>query len=230
MEGDMKILIVDDEEVLAEGISKILREENYDVDTALNGYDGLLLAKQGIYDVIVLDIMLPEMDGFSIVKTLRNESIKTPILLLTAKDSVKDRVKGLDLGADDYLIKPFAGPELLARLRVLLRGKGKKAENEVGYGPIKIIDHDGYVNEKKLNLTVKEYLLLEFFILNKEQILLRDQIFNRIWGFSSEAGLNVVDVYVHHLRKKLIPFNLDHWIVTVRGIGFMLKGEEESVS
>lgn len=226
----MKILIVDDEKPLTEGISKILEEENYDVDTALNGYDGLELAKKGIYDVIILDIMLPEVDGFSIVRTLRNESVKTPILLLTAKDSVKDRVMGLDLGADDYLIKPFAAPELLARIRVLLRGKGEQTEKELGYGPIKIIEHDGYVNGIKLNLTVKEYLLLEFFILNKEQILLRDQIFNRIWGFSSEAGLNVVDVYVHHLRKKLTPFHLDHWIVTVRGIGFMLKGDKEDVS
>ncbi|AMM93212.1 response regulator transcription factor [Peribacillus simplex] len=225
----MKILIVDDEKSLTEGISKILEEENYDVDIALNGYDGLELAKKGIYDVIILDIMLPEVDGFSIVKTLRKESVRTPILLLTAKDSIKDRVMGLDLGADDYLIKPFAGPELLARIRVLLRGKGEQAE-ELGYGPIKIIEHDGFVNGKKLNLTVKEYQLLEFFILNKEQILLRDQIFNRIWGFSSEAGLNVVDVYVHHLRKKLTPFHLDHWIVTVRGIGFMLKVGDQDVS
>jgi len=169
------------------------------------------------------------VDGFSIVKTLRDKSVRTPILLVTAKDSINDRVMGLDLGADDYLIKPFASPELLARIRVLLRGKGETAE-ELGYGPIKMIEHDGYVNEKKLNLTVKEYQLLEFFILNKEQILLRDQIFNRIWGFSSEAGLNVVDVYVHHLRKKLTPFHLDHWIVTVRGIGFMLKVGEEDVS
>jgi len=224
----MKILIVDDEKPLVEGIFKILNEENYDVDTALNGYDGLLLAKQSIYDVIILDIMLPEMDGFSIVKTLRNESIRTPILLLTAKDSVKDRVLGLDLGADDYLIKPFAGPELLARIRVLLRGKGDQTDTELEYGPLKInsIEHDGYIHSKKLNLTVKEYLLLEFFILNKEQILLRDQIFNRIWGFNSEAGLSVVDVYVHHLRKKLAPFHIDHWIRTVRGIGFMLKGDE----
>lgn len=225
----MKILIVDDEKPLIEGISKILEEENYDVDTALNGYDGLELAKKGIYDVIILDIMLPEVDGFSIVKILRNESLRTPILLLTAKDSINDRVTGLDLGADDYLIKPFASPELLARIRVLLRGKGEQSE-ELGYGPIKMIEHDGYVNRKKLNLTVKEYQLLEFFILNKEQILLRDQIFNRIWGFSSEAGLNVVDVYVHHLRKKLAPFHLDHWIVTVRGIGFMLKVGEEDFS
>ncbi|WP_433750303.1 response regulator transcription factor [Falsibacillus pallidus] len=221
----MKILIIDDERMLAEGIADLLREEKYDVDAAYTGMDGLMLAEQNIYDAIILDIMLPEMDGFSIVQSLRRQAIKTPILLLTAKDSVTDRVKGLDAGADDYLIKPFAGPELLARIRVLLRGKGDMAEAEIGYGPIKIIDHDAFINGEKLNLTIKEFRLLEFFILNREQILLRDQIFNRIWGFSSEAGVNVVDVYVHHLRKKLVPFQMDHWIVTVRGIGFMLKGE-----
>ena len=130
------------------------------------------------------------------------------------------------------MIKPFAAPELLARIRVLLRGKGEMVENDLTYGPIKVVEseHDGYINDEKLNLTVKEYLLLEFFIRNKEQILLRDQIFNRIWGFSSDAGLNIVDVYVHHLRKKLASFVLEDYIKTIRGIGFMLKGDETDVS
>jgi DNA-binding response OmpR family regulator len=227
----MKILVVEDELALLEGITKIFNEENYQTDSALNGYDGLQLAKQNIYDAIILDIMLPELDGFSILKSLRENSIRTPVLLLTAKDSVADRVKGLDLGADDYLIKPFAAPELLARIRVLLRGKGEKLENELCYGPIVLNEneHDGYIDEHKLNLTVKEYLLLEFFIRNKEQILLRDQIFNRIWGFSSDAGVNVVDVYVHHLRKKLALSNCDQYIKTIRGIGFMLKGDDGDV-
>lgn len=228
----MKILVVEDEKSLLEGISNILTEENYHVDTASNGYDGLQLAKQDIYDAIILDIMLPEMDGFSILKSLRDDMIRTPVLFLTAKDSVEDRVKGLDLGADDYLIKPFAAPELLARIRVLLRGKGDPNENELCYGPIMVSesDYDGYINGQKLNLTVKEYLLLEFFIRNQEQILLKDQIFNRIWGFSSDAGLNIVDVYIHHLRKKLAKFDLDYLIKTVRGIGYMLKGDETDVS
>lgn len=227
----MKILMVEDERALLEGVAHILREENYDVDTAINGFDGLQLARQNIYDVIILDIMLPELDGFSIVKSLRGDSIRTPIILLTAKDRVEDRVRGLDLGADDYLTKPFAAPELLARIRVLLRGKGDMMDNELCYGPITINEneHDGYINGQKLNLTVKEYLLLEFLIRNKEQILLRDQIFNRIWGFSSESGLNIVDVYVHHLRKKLAAFQLDDYIKTVRGIGFMLKGDDSDV-
>jgi DNA-binding response OmpR family regulator len=227
----MKILIVEDEKSLAEAIAHILREENYNADLASNGFEGLQLAIQGIYDVVILDIMLPEMDGFTIVKSLREEGIRTPVLLLTAKDSVEDRVKGLDLGADDYLIKPFAAPELLARIRVLLRGKGDMIDHELTYGPIQLVEseHDGYINDNKLNLTVKEYLLLECFIRNKEQILLRDQIFNRIWGFSSDASLNVVDVYVHHLRKKFAAYNIEHYIRTVRGIGFMLRGDDEDV-
>jgi DNA-binding response OmpR family regulator len=228
----MKILVVEDEIGILEGIVSILKEEQYDVDTAQNGYDGLELANQNIYDAIILDIMLPEVDGFTILKTVRENGIKTPIILLTAKDRIEDRVKGLDLGAEDYLIKPFASPELLARIRVLIRGKGERNENVLSYGPIKVneSDHDGYINEDKLNLTLKEYLLLEFFVRNNEQILLRDQIFNRIWGFSSESGLNVVDVYVHHLRKKLATYECDHFIKTIRGIGFMLKGDEQDVS
>jgi len=224
----MKILVVEDEIGILEGIVSLLKEEQYDVDSAQNGYDGLELANQNIYDAIILDIMLPEVDGFTILKTVRENGIKTPIILLTAKDRIEDRVKGLDLGAEDYLIKPFASPELLARIRVLIRGKGERNENVLSYGPIKVNegDHDGYINEHKLNLTLKEYLLLEFFIRNNEQILLRDQIFNRIWGFSSESGLNVVDVYVHHLRKKLANYECDHFIKTIRGIGFMLKGDE----
>jgi len=224
----MKILVVEDEIGILEGIVSILKEEQYDVDTAQNGYDGLELANQNIYDAIILDIMLPEVDGFTILKTVRENGIKTPIILLTAKDRIEDRVKGLDLGAEDYLIKPFASPELLARIRVLIRGKGERNENVLSYGPINVNenDHDGYINEQKLNLTVKEYLLLEFFIRNNEQILLREQIFNRIWGFSSESGLNVVDVYVHHLRKKLATYQCDYYIKTIRGIGFMLKGDE----
>jgi DNA-binding response OmpR family regulator len=228
----MKILVVEDEKALLEGIANILKEEKYQVDTAMNGFEGYQMAKQCMYDAIILDIMLPEMDGLSILKSLREDSNRTPIILLTARDSVEDRVKGLDLGADDYLIKPFAAPELLARIRVLLRGKGEITENELSYGSIEVVEseHDGYINGEKLNLTVKEYLLLEFLVRNKEQILLRDQIFNRIWGFSSDAGLNIVDVYVHHLRKKLGLFGLEDYIRTVRGIGFMLKGDERNVS
>ena len=222
----MKLLIVEDDRPLLEGILSVLKEEDYSVDFALDGEEGYYLASQNIYDAIILDIMLPGKDGMSIVKELRNGNVRSPILLLTAKDSVEDRVMGLDYGADDYLTKPFAVPELLARLRVLLREKGTVQEKELVYGDLKInvFEHDGYANNRKLNLTIKEFQLLEFFIRNKEQILIREQIFNRIWGLESDAGLGVVDVYVHHLRKKLAPVHYDTYIKTIRGIGFMLKG------
>ncbi|MFY4776691.1 response regulator transcription factor [Metabacillus sp. RGM 3146] len=227
----MRILVVEDDKPLLEGIVAVLKEGNYQVDTSLTGEDGLYMASQGIYDAIILDIMLPEKNGLEIVKEMRKNQIKTPVLFLTAKDSVEDRVKGLDSGANDYLIKPFAVPELLARLRVLLRQKENDSDGLLSYGLLKIneSEHEGFAGENNLNLTVKEYQLLEYFMRNKEQILIREQIFNRVWGFSSEAGVGVVDVYVHHLRKKLAQFQCDHYLRTVRGVGFMLKGEEGNV-
>ncbi|WP_028401958.1 response regulator transcription factor [Ectobacillus panaciterrae] len=228
----MKILVIEDDHPLLEGVTSVLKEEGYEIDFSITGDEGLFLAQQNIYDAIILDIMLPEIDGFEIIKELRTNSIKTPILLLTAKDSVEDRVKGLDAGADDYLIKPFAVPELLARLRVLLREKGTIGDQELSYGPIRlnVQEHDGYIDNDKLHLTIKEYELLEYFLRNREQILIRDQIFNRIWGLDSDVGLGVVDVYVHHLRKKLSAFHYDYLIHTVRGVGFMLKGINDDVS
>ncbi|WP_141430663.1 response regulator transcription factor [Bacillus sp. 03113] len=227
----MNILIVEDEKPLLEGIVSLLEEEGYIVESSLNGKEGLLLAKQNIFDAIILDVMLPEIDGFSLLKSLRGDSIQTPVLFLTAKDSIEDRVKGLDYGANDYLIKPFATPELLARLRVLLRQRNIDEEGFLSYGPLKInpINHTGYAGEHLLSLTVKEFQLLEYLLRNKEQILIRDQIFNRIWGFSSDAGVGVVDVFVHHLRKKLSKYQCEHYIKTVRGIGFMLQGDPENV-
>lgn len=227
----MRILVVEDDKPLLEGIVAVLKEGNYQVDTSSAGEEGLYMALQGIYDAIILDIMLPERNGLEIVKELRKNQIKTPVLFLTAKDSVEDRVKGLDSGANDYLIKPFAVPELLARLRVLLRQKENDPDALLSYGPLKIneSEHEGFAGDNKLNLTVKEYQLLEYFLRNNEQILIREQIFNRVWGFASEAGVGVVDVYVHHLRKKLAQFQCDHYLRTIRGVGFMLKGEEENV-
>lgn len=227
----MKILVIEDDQPLLEGIVSVLQEEGYEIDCAVAGDEGLFMAKQNIYDAIILDIMLPEMNGFEIVKEVRDASIKTPILLLTAKDSVEDRVKGLDVGADDYLIKPFAVPELLARIRVLLREKGTIGEQGGSCGPIQLLvqERDGHINGNKLHLTIKEYELLEYFIRNKEQILIRDQIFSRIWGLDSDVGLGVVDVYVHHLRKKLSTFHDKPFIHTVRGVGFIFKGNDQHV-
>ncbi|MFU1996537.1 response regulator transcription factor [Priestia megaterium] len=223
----MRVLVVEDDASLLHGIVEGLKEEGYEVDCASEGDEGLFLAEQNIYDALILDIMLPGMTGLDILKKLRKQKVLTKVIFLTAKDSVEDRVKGLDYGADDYLVKPFAMAELFARLRVMLRDL-QAEEGMISYGPISIreANHEVMINGGALTLTIKEFQLLEYFIRNKEQILIRDQIFNRVWGFTSDVGVGVVDVYVHHLRKKLQPFNCDGYVRTVRGVGFMLKGEE----
>lgn len=222
----MQILVVEDDLALLNAMTEVLREESYQVHSAATGDEGYLLAEQGIYDLLILDIMLPGMSGLSIIQLLRGKSVHTPILLVTAKDSVEDRVKGLDAGADDYLTKPFAVAELLARVRALLRRHGQTTpDGEINYGPITLhpSSHDAFAGDLPLKLTIKEYELLEYFLRNREQILTREQIFDRVWGFDSEASSAVVDVYVHYLRKKLAQGAADHLIHTVRGVGFMLK-------
>ncbi|MEN6412037.1 MAG: response regulator transcription factor [Veillonellales bacterium] len=223
----MRILVVEDDALLREAIVTVFREEGYWVDEADNGDDGLFKAGQNIFDLLVLDIMLPEISGLAIVKKLRRQGLTVPILFLTARDSIEDRVAGLESGADDYLIKPFAVPELLARVKALLRRTASGKEGMLQYGEIALNPKlkDGFVNQNALQLTAKEYELLEFFIVNKEQILAREQIFDRIWGFESETTLGIVDLYVHYLRKKLAPFGYEAVIQTVRGVGFKLKAK-----
>ncbi|QDR82627.1 response regulator transcription factor [Sporomusa termitida] len=222
----MRILVIEDDNILREATVAILTGEEYIVDQTATGDEGLYLAEQGIHDVIVLDIMLPGMSGLEILTTLRNNGCAIAILLLTAKDSVDDRVIGLEAGADDYLVKPFAMRELLARIKALIRRKGNLIiEDQLNYGNLSLHSRlkDGFVDGEPLGLTIKEYEILEFLLLNKEQIITRDQIFDRIWGVDSETSLSVVDIYIHHLRKKLAVFELESVIQTVRGVGFMLK-------
>lgn len=223
----MKILVIEDDEPLLKTVIAILEEEAYKVDYALNGDDGFFLAARGIYDLVICDIMLPERSGLSIVKELRTEDIRTPVVFLTAKDSIQDRVSGLDSGADDYLVKPFAVAELLARVRALLRRQRNGNDEEIGYGPISIrtSEHEGYVLGEPLKLTLKEYELLEYLLYNRQQILTRDQIFDRIWGFDSEAVISAVDVYIHFLRKKLSLHGCGQYIQTVRGVGYVFRGD-----
>ncbi len=231
--GDaMRFLIVEDDVHLLEAIASVLEDEQYEVDRAENGREGLLLAEHGIYDLIVLDIMLPEMDGISLIRKLRASGNSTPTLFLTAKDSVEARVNGLDAGADDYLVKPFAIDELLARIRALLRrSKGLTTEGELKYGAIAFPanEYDATCNGRPLGLTSKEYELLSYLVQNKEQILRREQIFNRIWGFDSEANETAVDLYIHYLRKKLSACGCEEFIRTVRGVGYMVKVSAEHV-
>lgn len=222
----MKILVVEDDAPLREAVVSLLTEENYLVDEAGTGDEGLYLAQQGIYDLLVLDIMLPEITGLEIVKQIRAADDAVPILLLTARDSVADKVNGLETGADDYLVKPFAIQELLARVKALIRRRGSVAnDGKISYGGITIDSklHDGFIENQALGLTTKEYELLEFLVLNKEQILTREQIFDRVWGFDSETTMSVVDLYIHYLRKKLAQSGHDSLLRTVRGAGFMFK-------
>ncbi|MGI6091686.1 MAG: response regulator transcription factor [Veillonellaceae bacterium] len=222
----MKLLVVEDDNALREAIVALLNEEKYLVDEADAGDVGLYLAEQGIHDLLILDIMLPEISGLEIIKKVREQGNDVPILLLTARDSVSDRVNGLETGADDYLVKPFAIPELLARIKALLRRRAHLGkEGELSYGGVTVNSRfrDGFVEGLPLGLTTKEFDLLEFLVINKEQILTREQIFDRVWGFESDTTISVVDLYIHYLRKKLHPYNCDNLIRTVRGAGFMFK-------
>jgi two-component system response regulator CiaR len=222
----MRILVVEDDLPLRKVITDLFEEEAYQVDGTDSGDDGLFLAEQGIYDLLVFDIMLPGMNGLSIVKKLRNQSMVTPVLFLTAMDSVEDRVHGLDAGADDYLVKPFAVSELLARVRALLRRQGAMgAEGDIYYSMISIKPklHDAFVGDIPMQLTIKEFELMEYLVLNNEQILTREQIFDRIWGIDSDTANGIVDLYIHYLRKKMSLHNCDHLLHTVRGVGYRLK-------
>ncbi|MEH7439487.1 response regulator transcription factor [Neobacillus drentensis] len=222
----MRVLVVEDDFPLRRIITTILEEEQYEVDQAEDGEEGYLLASSYEYDLLTLDIMLPKMDGFTLIKKLKREGCQIPTLFLTAKDRVEDRVKGLDFGADDYIVKPFATEEFLARIRSLLRRSGKIGiEGKISYGPI-LLDtnqHEGFIQEESLKLTIKEYELLYYLIQNKEHILTRDQIFERVWGIESETTDAIVDLYIHYLRKKLAPFGYEKLIRTIRGVGYMVR-------
>lgn len=220
----MRLLIVEDNELLLESIVQLLSSE-YTIDTATRGDDALYLAEQKIYDAIILDVMLPEMDGFKVISNLRKEQVDTPVLFLTAKDSLEDRVRGLNLGGDDYLVKPFSNQELKARLTAILRRtKNLSLDQMLIYKGI-TMDYQKkqvFVKGELMPLTIKQYELLEYLIQNKEQILTREQIYDRIWGFDSDTTIGIVEVYVHQLRKKLLPYQYDKDIKTMRGIGYML--------
>lgn len=226
----MRILVVEDEKYLAEALSQILSQNNYTVDTVNDGESGLDNALTGIYDAIVLDVMLPKMNGFDIVRTLRTEKIATPVILLTAKSDVEDRIRGLDCGADDYLPKPFDTGELLARLRALTR-RGNEVlvnNNEISFGDIRLdvntMQLSGSLRETAL--TKKEFELLQYLIINKSMVISKEQIIEKLWGFDSEAEANHVEVYISFLRKKLAFVSEKVTIATMRGLGYRMRSEE----
>ena len=227
----MRILVIEDEKNLNDIIVKRLKVEHYGVDACYDGAEGLDYILATEYDAIILDVMLPKINGFEILKKIREKKIKTPVLLLTAKDSVEDRVNGLDLGADDYLLKPFAFDELLARIRVLLRkaSNTETANNifSIANLSVDVTSRTVKRNDKSLKLSTREFTILEYMIRNKGKILSRDTIEQHIWNYDYEGGTNVIDVYIRYLRKKIDDGYEPKLIHTIRGIGYVLKVENE---
>ncbi len=222
----MRILIVEDEKHLAEAVAQILKRQNYTVDVVHNGEDGLDYGLSGIYDLIVLDIMLPKMNGIDILKNLRKEGIIIPVILLTAKGDINDRVVGLDSGADDYLPKPFATEELLARIRALSRRKADiQMEDDLSFGDVKLNPATLMLSreEQQIKLTLRESELLEYLMIRKGLITSKELIIEKLWGYDSEAEHNNVEVYISFLRKKLQFLKSNVVVTTTRGVGYSLE-------
>jgi DNA-binding response OmpR family regulator len=221
----MRLLIVEDEKTLANLIKRGFEEEGYAVDVAYNGEDGLFFAENNNYDAIVLDIMLPIIDGISLLKKLREQNISTPIIILTAKDSVKDKVLGLDSGSDDYLTKPFLFEELLSRVRAIIRRKFAASSPIIKICDLEIDTAQKTVkrNNKKINLSAKEYTLLEYLALNKNKVISRTSIIEHLYDEYFDLDSNVIDVFINRIRNK-IDKNFDKKLIhTFRGIGYSLK-------
>ncbi len=226
----MRILLVEDEKRMAQALCEILRQEKYEVDHYTNGLDGLAAVESDIYDIIILDVMLPGMSGFDIAKKTRNKGITTPILMLTAKAELDDKVNGLDSGADDYLTKPFMTKELLARLRALGRRTLGAHDGVLTYADISL-DTSTLIlscttNGQSVRLSEKEYRILEYLIANSGQILTREQLAVKIWGFESDAEYNNVEVYMSFTRKKLNFVGAKAEIKAVRGMGYELTCDD----
>lgn len=221
----MRILIVDDEENLVNALYKALKEEGYSVDIAQDGLEGLEYAKMNVYDVIILDIMLPGMDGIKILENLRNEGINTPVLMLTAKDATEDKVKGLDTGADDYMTKPFELCELMARIRALLRREAPTKSPILKLADLELNTLTRQVKrgDKEITLTSKEFALLEYMMRNARRVLTRTQIADHIWDYEFDGFSNIIDVYIRYLRKKIDDDFENKLIHTIRGSGYCLK-------
>ncbi|MBI1806638.1 MAG: response regulator transcription factor [Ignavibacteria bacterium] len=223
----MHILVVEDERHLADSIARRLQEEGYAVDVVHDGEEGFQLASSKKYQLIVLDLLLPKRDGLHVLRELRRNRVQSMILVLTAKSTVEDRVEGLRTGADDYLLKPFAFAELIARVESLLRRQGVEQSTILRVADLELDIETRNVrrSSRSIHLTAKEYLLLELLMRNKNRILTRREIAEQVWGYNFDTGTNVVDVYVNYLRKAIdegFPKRLIH---TVRGVGFILKDE-----
>lgn len=221
----MRILVVEDEKKVASFIQRGLEEESFRVDIATNGEEGLSMAEANHYDLILMDVMLPKKDGLTVIKELRSKEITAPVLCLTAKDSVEDIVAGLDSGSDDYLTKPFAFAELLARVKALVRRGAKDRGAEIYFADLRLdpVTHKVWRSDKSIELTAKEYGLLEYFMRNPNQVLTRAMIAEHVWDYTFDSFTNIIDVYVNYLRKKVDKDHTKKLIHTIRGVGYVLK-------
>lgn len=221
----MKILVVEDEKDLNSVISRHLKKNNFSVDSVFNGEDALDYLSYENYDLVILDIMIPKISGYQVIKELRTKKNDTPVLMLTAKDNIEDKVKGLDLGADDYLVKPFDFNELLARIRAIVRRKYGNISNELVIEDLVLDLAKKTVtrNNKNIDLTAKEYEVLEYLMQNRGHILSREQIREHVWNFDYEGESNIIDVLIKNIRKKIDVESSKQLITTKRGLGYVIK-------
>lgn len=220
----MKILIVEDERTLSDTIKQCICKK-FDTEQAYDGYEAYMMAKENIYDAIILDLMLPEMSGYDVLLKLRENKVLTPVLILTAKDTLNDKIKGFNYGADDYLVKPFEREELLVRLEAIIRRtNGAYKQDIIEFKDLKlnIKNRKAFIKEEELVLQGKQFDILEYLINSKGTIITKEQIFDKIWGFDSFTTTNVVEVYASGLRKTLKQYDYDKYIKTIRGVGYMI--------
>ncbi len=225
----MRVLLVEDEIGISKPLCKMLEKNNIMTDAVYDGISALIQAEKNVYDVIILDIMLPEMNGLEVLKKVRNKNILTPILLLTAKDSIDDKVLGLETGADDYLTKPFSTMELIARVKALARRRPDVfSQDTLTFGDLTLNTNNAVVsiNETEVNLTAKEMNILEILMRNANNVISKEFLLDSVWGFDSEAIENTVEIYIHYLRKKISDSSVK--IVTQRGLGYILKEDKDA--
>ena len=221
----MNVLVVEDERNLADAIVKILEDEGYNAEATYDGKAGLTCAKSGLYDAIVLDVMLPGMSGYDVVNKMRHAGVSTPVLMLTARTSIEDKVRGLDSGADDYMTKPFEAPELLARLRALTRRRGDVLIDEIEFADIRLDlnTHDLSCAEKSVHLSGKEFEVLSILMGSSSRVVSKQDLLTRVWGTDGEASENSVEAYVSFIRKKLSHIGSKVQVTTLRMLGYRLE-------
>lgn len=223
----MRLLVAEDERNLNKLITKKLTSEGYSVDSCFDGAEALDFLSMASYDGVILDVMMPRLDGFGLLKRMRQQGDRTPVLFLTARDSIEDRVAGLDMGASDYLVKPFSFAELMARIRVLTRKSAEAANSTYSIADLTLDTASRQVTRsgRSISLSAKEFALLEYLLRNKGIVLSREKIENNLWNFDYEGGTNAVDVYIRYLRKKIDEDFSPKLIHTVRGVGYVLRDD-----